>query len=77
MPDEVDVIHLLMSLTAYDAVKHVDFKCSVMEFWKRNKEEFPLVYPLACDVHAAPAGQCVKKETFHLFLILEMHVEHD
>lgn len=67
IPDEVDVSHLLMALTVYDAVKHVDYKLPVMEFWKRNKDEFSLIYPLACVVHAVPAGQCLEERNFSSF----------
>lgn len=67
--DSVDVLTgaLMTAFTAYDAVKHVDLKCSVMDFWKNHKEEHDLIYPLACVIHSIPAGQCFEEQNFSSF----------
>lgn len=65
--EHFDTSHLMISLSSYDAVKHVDFKCNVMDFWQEHKQEFPLIYPLACVVHAIPAGQSFEERNFSSF----------
>lgn len=65
--DEVDTINLMVSLANYDLVRRVDVKCAVMDFWKNRKEEFPLIYPLACVIHSIPAGQCLEERNFSSF----------
>lgn len=37
---EVDSGHLMMSLTYYETVKHLDFKFAVMDFWKIKRWDF-------------------------------------
>lgn len=67
-PDsEIDTSHLMLSFANYDAVMHMDYKCNVMEFWTKNKEEFQLLYPLACVMHTIPAGQCFEERNFSFF----------
>lgn len=58
---------LMTAFTAYDAVKHVDLKSAVMDFWKNHKEEHDLIYPLACVIHSIPAGQCFEEQNFSSF----------
>lgn len=65
--DELDTSVFLLELAKYDAVKHVDFKHRVMDFWKHNKEHYPLVYSLACVIHAIPAGQALEERNFSSF----------
>lgn len=65
--EQIDTSNLIASLTHYDSVKHVDFKCNVMEFWQKRKHEFPLIYPLAEVVHAIPAGQSYEERNFSSF----------
>lgn len=65
--EEVDTSQLMLLFAIYDNVKHIDIKCSVMDFWKKCKEEFPLIYPLSCIIHAIPAGQCFEERNFSSF----------
>lgn len=69
--EQIDTSRLLISLGNYDAVKHTDFKCDVMDFWQKHKQEFPLIYPLACVVHAIPAGQCLEERNFSSFSFIK------
>lgn len=68
--EQIDTSHLVMSLGNYDAVQHVDFKCDVMNFWQQHQQEFPLIYPLACIVHAIPAGQSFEERNFSSFSLM-------
>lgn len=65
--EQFDSSHLLLSLSNYDAVTHVDFKCAVMDFWQMHQPEYPLIYPLACVIHAIPAGQSFEERNFSSF----------
>lgn len=53
--------------TKYDAVKPVNIKFNVLDFWRDRKQEFPLLYELACIVHAVHAGQCCVERNFSAF----------
>lgn len=66
-PDVVDTSALMMSFSKYDMVKHVDIKSNVMDFWKKNKDEFSLIYHLARVIHGIPAGQCYEEQNFSSF----------
>lgn len=55
------------SMTKYDAVNPTDIKSNVFDFWKERKAEFPLLYGVACIVHAVPAGQCSVERDFSSF----------
>lgn len=66
--DPVSDTNLLMiAFAEYEKVKHVDFKNTVMNFWRIHKNDFPLIYPLACIVHAIPASQCLEERHFSSF----------
>lgn len=67
---ETDENLLILSLSKYDLVKKIDLKRHVMEFWKENKSEFPVLYSLACIIHAIPAGQCLEERNFSSFSII-------
>lgn len=61
-------------ITKYDCVQHTDMKANVMDFWKKHKKEFPLLYDLACVVHSVHAGQCCVEQNFSSFsYIRECH----
>lgn len=55
------------SICKYDAIKPTDVKSSVFDFWKMRKQEFPLLYELACIVHAVHASQCTVERNFSAF----------
>lgn len=63
----LDTSNLLISLADYETVKHFNLKHSTMDFWKHNKEQYPLIYPLACAIHAVPAGQAFEERNFSSF----------
>lgn len=65
--DEEPVEDLIVSLATYDLVKRVDLKRNVMDFWREHKEKFPLLYSIACIIHAIPAGQCLEERNFSSF----------
>lgn len=58
---------LIASLASYENVQHVNFKTKVMDFWKERKTEFPLIYTLACVIHAIPANQSLEERNFSAF----------
>lgn len=62
-----DANQLIIAFTEYEKVKHVDLKSAVMNFWRIHKNEFPLIYPLACILHAIPASQCLEERHFSSF----------
>lgn len=55
------------SMTKFDNVNPTDIKSNVFDFWKQRKAEFPLLYDVACIVHAVPAGQCSVERDFSAF----------
>lgn len=55
------------SIIKYDAVRPTDIKSNVFGFWKERKQEFPMIYNLACVVHAVNAGQCEVERNFSAF----------
>lgn len=63
-PDESQ---LMASFAAYDHIQRVNIKDKVMDFWKTHKGEFPLIYSLACIIHAIPANQCLEERNFSSF----------
>lgn len=65
--EELDTSVFLVSLANYDGVKNVNLKHCVMDFWKHHKEQYPLIYPLACAIHAIPAGQALEERNFSSF----------
>lgn len=65
--EEVDTSTLMLSFTQYESVKHFNCKAAVMDFWAKNNNDFPLIYELACVVHAVPAGQCFEEQNFSSF----------
>lgn len=64
---DTDIGALRKSCTKYDVVKPANIKSSVLDFWRDHKEEFPLLYELACIVHAVHAGQCCVERNFSAF----------
>lgn len=63
-------IHLSLireSMTKFDTVNPTDIKSNIFDFWKERKAEFPLLYDVACIVHAVPAGQCSVERDFSSF----------
>lgn len=64
---DIDTSCLLQSLAKYEAVPRANLKDAIMDFWNSNKEQFPLIYRLACIIHAIPAGQCFEERNFSSF----------
>lgn len=54
-------------LAHYDSVLPGNIKSNVMVFWEANKGKFPLLYELACIIHAVQAGQCCVERNFSAF----------
>lgn len=48
----------------YHAVKPCDIKSQVFDFWRERKQDFPLLFDLACIIHAVHAGQCCVERNF-------------
>lgn len=55
------------SIIKYDAIKPTDIKSNVLDFWQARKQEFPLLYELACIVYAVHASQCTVERHFSAF----------
>lgn len=55
------------SFVQYDCVLPVNIKSGVMDFWRKDKHKFPILYELACIVHAVQAGQCSVERNFSGF----------
>lgn len=55
------------SLAKFEAVKPINIKFNVFDFWRERKEEFPLLYKLATIVHSVQAGQCAVERDFSAF----------
>lgn len=70
-PEPDSGAQLIAALADYDKVPHANFKNKVIDFWKDNKEKFPLVYSLACIVHAIPASQCLEELNFSSFSFIK------
>lgn len=66
-PVEPCVEDLIVLLASYDSVKRIDIKREVMDFWADNIKEYPLLYSMACIIHAIPAGQCLEERNFSSF----------
>lgn len=58
---------LRATIAKYDSVHRVDMKIEVMDFWKTRKNDFPVLYALACIVHSVHAGQCLVEQNFSSF----------
>lgn len=63
----VHTVDLRASITKYDSVQRINMKHELMEFWKTHKNDFPILYDLACIVHSVPAGQCLVEQNFSSF----------
>lgn len=55
------------SFERYNFVQPTNIKLNVMDFWKDKKQVFPVLYELACIVHAVQAGQCSVESNFSAF----------
>lgn len=55
------------NIERYNSVHRADMKSEVMEFWKNRKNDYPILYSLACIVHSVHAGQCLVERNFSSF----------
>lgn len=67
MGNIIPSVALRESFDKYNSVQPTNIKLDVMDFWKDKKQEFPVLYELACIVHAVQAGQCAVESNFSAF----------
>lgn len=61
-----DVVQLNDELQKYEAIRQAPYQKSV-DFWKQERETFPLLYNLAVIVNAIPATECRIEQNFSGF----------
>lgn len=66
--DNLNIVETFQdAINKYDAIKPVNIKNNVMDFWVEKNGQFPILYDLARVVHAVPAGQCCVERSFSSF----------